>query len=63
MSEVKKCCKNCNAHSYRWCLFDEWKNIMSEEEMTKERECENFNPTLSALAKATDGDLHLVIKE
>ncbi len=61
MSDVKVCCKNCNAHSYRWCLFDKWKNIMSEEEMSKERECEKFNPTLSAIAEATDGELYIVV--
>ena len=63
MSEVKICCKNCNAHSHRWCLYDRWKNIMSEEEMEEERECERFSPTLSSVVKETNERICIVVDD
>ena len=63
MSEVKVCCKNCNAHSHRWCLYDKWKNIMSEEEMGQERKCEKFSPTRAALVKEADGKICFIVDD
>ena len=63
MREIKKCCKNCIAHTYSWCVYNP-QYIMDEEEMTKERECEKFEETLGAIVNASDDEeVYIIVND